>query len=213
MLSYYDLLGVKPEASAAEIKARYRELARTLHPDLQESDPLNEIGDSKGLMPELNEAYRVLSDPEERIAYDSKLNAVSSHVTPHPSDNAEVNRVDEELFSASLQVTPPRPWIMRGLMFGLLISLIALLVINFKRPNQRDFNQEFGSAKTLFKPQVDRALRGDMPSLSEGLASPQGLLLRQMAHDPLSVEACLETFPHQLTRVSAGEVRMWCGEP
>lgn len=59
--NYYDILGVKKDASADEIKKAFRKLARKHHPD---------AGGSEDKFKELNEAYEVLSDAEKRAQYD-----------------------------------------------------------------------------------------------------------------------------------------------
>jgi DnaJ-class molecular chaperone len=62
---YYNVLGVKRDASADEIKKAYRKLARKYHPDVNQS---NAAAETK--FKEINEAYEVLSDPEKRKKYD-----------------------------------------------------------------------------------------------------------------------------------------------
>lgn len=64
-LDYYDILGVPPKADAGEIRKAYRLLALKWHPDRNPSDPW---ATSRFLR--LGEAYRVLSDPARRAAYD-----------------------------------------------------------------------------------------------------------------------------------------------
>ncbi len=61
---YYDILGVKRNASPDELKAAFRNLARKYHPDV------NKEPDAEEKFKEMNEAYAVLSDPEKRAAYD-----------------------------------------------------------------------------------------------------------------------------------------------
>lgn len=67
--THYDILGVKPSASAAEIKKAYHKLALQYHPD-KAVDNGYTLEQAQKLMTELNEAYAVLSDPKKREAYD-----------------------------------------------------------------------------------------------------------------------------------------------
>ncbi|HID81727.1 MAG TPA: J domain-containing protein [Chromatiales bacterium] len=61
---YYEILGVKRDATQNEIKRAYRKLARKYHPDVSKQ------ADAEAKFKELGEAYEVLKDPEKRAAYD-----------------------------------------------------------------------------------------------------------------------------------------------
>jgi curved DNA-binding protein len=63
---YYRVLGVPKNATAKDIKAAYRKLARKHHPDV---NPGNKAAESR--FKEINEAYEVLGDPEKRKRYDA----------------------------------------------------------------------------------------------------------------------------------------------
>ncbi len=60
---YYDILGVKRDASQSDLKRAYRQLARKYHPDVSKQANAEERFKSVG------EAYEVLKDPEKRAAY------------------------------------------------------------------------------------------------------------------------------------------------
>jgi len=61
---YYEVLGVRRDATDAQIKSAYRKLARKYHPDV------NKAPDAANKFKEATGAYEVLSDPQKRSAYD-----------------------------------------------------------------------------------------------------------------------------------------------
>ncbi|GGZ94089.1 DnaJ domain-containing protein [Novosphingobium arvoryzae] len=65
--SLYQILGVSPDASQAEIRTAYLRLAKEWHPD---RNPDNEA-EAERRFKEIAHAYDVLSDPDKRAAYDA----------------------------------------------------------------------------------------------------------------------------------------------
>lgn len=62
---YYNILGVKKDAKADDIKKSYRRLARKFHPDVNPGDKVSE-----DKFKEVQEAYDVLSDDKKRKVFD-----------------------------------------------------------------------------------------------------------------------------------------------
>ncbi len=81
MENYYDILGITQDASSKEVKSAFRKLAKKHHPDLtsprgsrdQRPGSDHRSGAADAAMRLLLEAYRILSDPEKRRAYDRTL--------------------------------------------------------------------------------------------------------------------------------------------
>jgi DnaJ-class molecular chaperone len=64
---YYDILGVNKTVDSKELKKAYRRLARQYHPDLHPGEKKVEM---ENKFKELNEAFEVLGDEENRKKYD-----------------------------------------------------------------------------------------------------------------------------------------------
>src|SRR4051794_16163198 len=70
MNDFYAVLGVRPEASDAEIRRAYRRLARRHHPGINPGD-----GAAEALFQQISQAYETLTDPERRRQYDASGSA------------------------------------------------------------------------------------------------------------------------------------------
>jgi molecular chaperone DnaJ len=88
---YYELLGVSRKATAKEIRAAYRKLARKYHPDLNPGDK-----SAEEKFKQVQEAYDVLSDSKKRQMYD-QVGFYSNHYAPgeapggYPNANMHVD--------------------------------------------------------------------------------------------------------------------------
>lgn len=67
--NYYEVLGVSPNASSAEIKKAYLALCKKYHPDVNPK--------SAELFKEINAAYQTLSNAVDRRSYDNQMSAAS----------------------------------------------------------------------------------------------------------------------------------------
>ena len=75
---YYEILGVKRDASPDNLKKAFRHLARKYHPDLNKGSK-----EAEEKFKEINEAYQVLSDPQKKAQYDQV-----GHAEFRPGDSA-----------------------------------------------------------------------------------------------------------------------------
>jgi curved DNA-binding protein len=84
---YYQILGVPRDASDADIKKAFRKLARQYHPDVAKD---KKTAEEK--FKEINEAYEVLGDPDNRRKYDELGASWKEGVRPSPGWNGQAGR-------------------------------------------------------------------------------------------------------------------------
>lgn len=88
MIDYYKILGLAPSASAADIKAAFRALAKLYHPD---KNPTGHEDFKKILL-----AYEILSDPNKKYSYDMRLKYQESINTRAPGSKEKKTWTFEE---------------------------------------------------------------------------------------------------------------------
>ena len=79
---YYQTLGVKPNATSTEISRAYRRLAILNHPDR------NPISQATARMQEINEAYSVVGNRNNRRKYDSERIGSTANASPQNKDTS-----------------------------------------------------------------------------------------------------------------------------
>lgn len=95
MTTLYDVLGLKPDASAAAIKVAYRRRAQTAHPDKSNGDA--------EVFKQVQLAYEVLSDPERRKRYDETGSTDSGEI---PLRGMALERLDRMLIDLLDRMDP-----------------------------------------------------------------------------------------------------------
>src|SRR5262249_35752506 len=90
-VDYYVLLGVARDASEAEIRERFRAIAREAHPDRA---PAAKKAEAEMKFQELTEAVNVLTSPDRRKAYDFDRSAKSGSGGESGGDEVTTNYVN-----------------------------------------------------------------------------------------------------------------------
>jgi curved DNA-binding protein CbpA len=143
--TFYEVLGVACNASAAEMRDAYRLAARRLHPDTPDAP-----ADADSQMATLNHAYETLNNPSQRRAYDNTLRGLltAPNVTLDDSDESyaqislEESPAGSSPLSAAIAVLGALAPIFIGLgfamsapgvmVFGLLFAMTAMLLTGLR---------------------------------------------------------------------------------
>ncbi len=87
---HYDVLGVQRDVDGAELKKVYRQMALKYHPDKNPDDP----DGAKKAFQEIQQAYEVLSDPQERAWYDAHREAILQFGEVGSGQDVDVGGID-----------------------------------------------------------------------------------------------------------------------
>lgn len=132
---HYQVLGVDPSASSAEIRSSYLALARRYHPDRLSGVPPAERQRAAARMARINAAWSVLSDRQRRARYDSATSG--AHVRDAGQTWTAFDDGDDPIDPRLLDDTPTgAPTLRRGLTFlpallstvGVLAALVGFVV-------------------------------------------------------------------------------------
>ncbi|MGE5053016.1 MAG: J domain-containing protein [Acidobacteriota bacterium] len=83
MLTHYETLGISSTAKPEQIKSSYRALVKRFHPDLFPGGSEAQAQAGERLI-KINAAYSVLSNPQKRAAYDTRLTRARSSSGAQP---------------------------------------------------------------------------------------------------------------------------------
>jgi len=132
--NYYKILEVSEGATQAEIKRSYRTMAKKYHPD-KSSAPR-----AAQLFTEVNEAYGVLSDPEQKRQYDQRRSGSYQAARPHhPRTSRRRPPRPRPTYAAKkeqLDISPYVPFFRKISYAGFVLSVI--LSLDFVLPRTVD---------------------------------------------------------------------------
>lgn len=97
MRDYYEVMGVKTNATQEEIKKAYRKLAKKYHPDNYQGNK----EDGRKLFDEVNVAYETLSDSVKRARYDRDRVINKSSFEKRNSEEDRTSKTQREQESKS----------------------------------------------------------------------------------------------------------------
>lgn len=142
MATHYDVLGVPVDATPAQVRQAYHQLARALHPDrLQGASPVDRERAARR-MQEVNEAWRVLRDPTTRLGYDQAIGVSKRRSRAAGANGGRRPRyvsVEDDEFDDDYEIPPPPepgdvgvavvralPWVAVLVVLGLIFLVTAV---------------------------------------------------------------------------------------
>lgn len=121
---HYKSLGVKPDATAAEIRQAYRRLATLNHPDK------NPTAQATAQMQEINEAFGVLGNKARRIKYDLEYANVPAETPANDSSlNKDIPAAEKSSRFIPKDISAVQIVISTLLVVGLLVVLSGFIAI------------------------------------------------------------------------------------
>jgi len=115
----YELLGVSPSATNADLRKAFRKLSKRLHPDTT-SLPSDE---ATRQFQNVCEAYDLLSDPVLRRNYD--LSIKKEHNLSNQNKESSLTKIEPTLFAKSIGV---RRTLSGGELFSLLLLITSIVL-------------------------------------------------------------------------------------
>ncbi|KAJ9589007.1 hypothetical protein L9F63_017702 [Diploptera punctata] len=94
MDTYYEILGCDRNATYEELKRRYQELVLIHHPDKQ----VHNLGFSNNTFMKIDEAWKVLKDPEKKRDYDTQLKHEELSENPMVNETLQVTDLEQNKF-------------------------------------------------------------------------------------------------------------------
>lgn len=117
---YYKILGVERNATEKEIRQAYRNLAALLQSEASSTDKL-----SLEKIQDINKAFEVLSDPNDRKQYDARLQSQAEN-----KDDAGVRNVamsNESGLAFTDSPAPPQAKRKRGAWVSVVVNILMLV--------------------------------------------------------------------------------------
>jgi curved DNA-binding protein CbpA len=149
--NYYKILEVDENATRVEIKKSYRSLAKKYHPDKSSSPSAAQ------LFNEVNEAYEILSDSDQKVTYDQRRSDATSYRTSQPqraysSRRPPRSRPDYRSSSQQIDVTPYVPYFRKisylGLVLSIVLSIDFVLPRSVQQESVTDINRIMSKSRT-----------------------------------------------------------------
>lgn len=103
MVDYYELLGIKKDATKQEIKMAYRTMAKKYHPDI------NKDAEASKIIISLNEAKETLLDDDKRREYNSLLDEIE-HSKQFSKDKSETYNAKTKEYKETYSDTYVTKW-------------------------------------------------------------------------------------------------------
>ncbi len=161
MKNYYDILGLKCNATSDEIRTAYRKLSHKFHPDKNDGEEF-----FADMFKQILEAYGVLINADKRAVYDLKLQRENSQPRANAfryeqpvahSQDRPVKRTGTVTVWTSVENWKKRRNIAALINVGLVLIIFMLPRASSSNPSERNNDLEQSPAKEVVEPYIQES--------------------------------------------------------